>query len=64
MAERPDQIERIIAGDHKAFEEFVKQHQRLVSHIVFRIITNEEDRKDICQDVFLKVHQNLAGFRN
>ena len=64
MAERPEQIERIIAGDHKAFEEFVKQHQRLVSHIVFRIITNEEDRKDICQDVFLKVHQNLAGFRN
>jgi RNA polymerase sigma factor (sigma-70 family) len=64
MAERPQQIERILAGDHKAFAEFVKQHQRLVSHIVFRIIPNEEDRKDICQDVFLKVHQNLAGFRN
>lgn len=64
MAERPQQIERILSGDHKAFEEFVKQHQRLVSHIVFRMVPNEEDRKDICQDVFLKVHQNLAGFRH
>ncbi|MDH3891063.1 MAG: sigma-70 family RNA polymerase sigma factor [candidate division Zixibacteria bacterium] len=64
MAERPPQIERILAGDHKAFEEFVKEHQRLVSHIVFRMVSNDEDRKDICQDVFLKVHQNLAGFRN
>ena len=63
MAERPMQIKRILSGDHKAFEEFVKQHQRLVSHIVFRMVTNEEDRKDICQDVFLKIHQNLAGFR-
>ncbi len=64
MAERPEQIERILSGDNKAFEEFVRQHQRLVSHIVFRMVPNDEDRKDLCQDIFLKAHQSLAGFRN
>lgn len=57
-------IERIKAGDKNAFRTLIEMHQRLVGHIVFRMISNAADRKDLCQDVFLKVYQNLAGFRH
>jgi len=64
MADSHLEIERILAGDQKAFEAFIQRYQRLVSHIVFRMIANDEDRRDICQDVFIKIHQNLDGFRH
>ncbi len=35
----------------------------LVAHIVCRLISNEEDRKDIVQDIYLKVFHHLKGFR-
>jgi len=63
MTEPRTEIERILAGDKGAFEEFVRRYQRLVSHIVFRMIPRQADHEDICQDVFLRIYQNLAGFR-
>ena len=35
----------------------------LVAQIVWRLISNEEDRKDIVQDIYLKVFHHLKGFR-
>lgn len=55
-------VSRILAGNTRAFKTVIQEHQRLVSHIVFRMISNETDREDICQDVFMKVYQNLADF--
>ncbi len=63
MNENRNEIERILAGEAGAFQAFVTKYQRLVSHIVFRMVTNESDRQDLCQDVFMKIHQNLASFR-
>jgi len=56
-------VKKALAGNKKAFESIIKQHQRLVSHIVFRMIQNKTDQEDICQDVFVKVYQNLGGFK-
>ena len=56
-------IEKIQAGDKKAFRSLIEKYQRLVSHIVFRMIPNETDREDICQEIFIKVYQNLGNFR-
>ncbi len=56
-------LEKIQAGDKKAFQSLIEEYQRLVSHIVFRMIHNEADREDICQEIFIKVYQNLRGFR-
>lgn len=56
-------IKKVLAGNKKAFESIIKQHQRLVSHIVFRMVQNSADQEDICQDTFLKVYQNLGGFK-
>ncbi len=63
MIESRHLIDRIISGDREAFRMFVEQYQRLVGHIVFRMIDGKDDREDICQEVFLKVYQNLSDFR-
>lgn len=56
-------IEKILVGDSGAFAEFIAQYQRLVSHIVFRMIDNTTDREDICQDVFIGLFRGLKDFR-
>jgi RNA polymerase sigma factor (sigma-70 family) len=63
MIESRHLIDRIISGDREAFRLFVEQYQRLVGHIVFRMIDNKDDREDICQEVFLKVYKNLGEFK-
>lgn len=56
-------VEKIPSGDIEGFKTLVEDHQRLVSHIVFRMIPKQADREDICQDVFLQVYQNLGSFK-
>lgn len=46
-----------------AFEGIVRQHQRLVWHVIQRLVRNTEDTRDLCQDAFLRVHQHLHQFR-
>jgi RNA polymerase sigma factor (sigma-70 family) len=56
-------IEKILSGDLDAFKGIVQNYQRLVSHIVFKWIANPADREEICQDVFVKIYQNLSKFK-
>ena len=55
-------VKRILAGETKAFREFVDSYKRLVAHVVYRMVSNSADREDVCQDVFVKAYQNLQGF--
>jgi len=56
-------IRQVLAGDKGAFRLLVENYQNLVAHIVFRMVKSREDREDICQDVFMKIYQNLSHFR-
>ena len=56
-------IRRILSGNNEAFEELINQHQRLVSHIVYRFFPNKTDSEEICQEIFLKVYSHLKGFK-
>lgn len=56
-------VQKILAGNQRAFGELIRNYQNLVGHLVFRMISNEYDREDICQDIFLKVYQNLTNFK-
>lgn len=56
-------IEKTIAGDARAFKKIVDDHQKLVAHIVFRMVSNPTDRQEVCQEVFIKVFENLKSFR-
>jgi RNA polymerase sigma-70 factor (ECF subfamily) len=55
-------IKRIIDGDIQAFKLLIKQHERLVSHMVNKVLSVQEDREEVCQDVFLKVYDKLSTF--
>lgn len=62
MGETKQLIDRILAGDTNVFRALIEANERLVSHIVFRMVNNDSDREDICQDIFLKVYRNLENF--
>src|SRR6185295_18812891 len=49
-------------GDEKALKLLIKQHQRLVAHMVGRLVKQAEDREELCQDVFLKVFEKIGEF--
>lgn len=46
-----------------AFSYLVNLYQKLVLHIVRRMVSSDEVAADICQDVFVKVFQKLGEFR-
>jgi|SRR3990172_7856107 len=55
-------VDRIVKGELKAFNRFMDRYERLVAHVVFRLVQNEFDREDVCQEVFIKIYQNLGSF--
>lgn len=56
-------VQQILNGNSNAFRYLVSKHQRLVMHIVGRVVQRQEDIEDICQEVFIKVYQKLKRFR-
>ena len=57
-------IEKVLAGDADAFGTVIKNTERLVAQIVYKMIGNSEDRKDIVQDVYVKAYKSLSSFRS
>ena len=58
--ERFDVFEAARAGDRAAFEQILRQYERLVLVTAFRLLGNIEDAKDISQEVFLRLYRNLG----
>ncbi|WP_321997005.1 RNA polymerase sigma factor [Draconibacterium orientale] len=56
-------VQQVLNGNNHAFRFLVGKHQRLVVHVVGRIIQQEDEREDICQEVFIKVFKKLKRFR-
>ena len=57
-------INQILNGNSNAFTYLVTRYQKLVVHITGRLIQRQDELEDVCQDVFLKVYQNLGKYRN
>ena len=55
-------VSRVLNGDMHAFRLLIKQHERLVAHMIGRLVKNNEEREELCQDVFLKVYDKLGEF--
>ncbi len=56
-------IGKVLGGNTAAFSTIIKNTERLVAQIVFKMIPNNEDRKDIVQDIYLKTFQKLGSFK-
>jgi RNA polymerase sigma factor (sigma-70 family) len=57
-------ISQILSGNRNAFAFLVSRYQKLVVHIAGRLIQRQDELEDVCQEVFLKVYQNLGQYRN
>lgn len=56
-------IDRVLRGDARAFEEIIRSTEGLVAQIVFKMVKNIEDRRDVAQDIYVRVYRGLPGFR-
>jgi RNA polymerase sigma-70 factor (ECF subfamily) len=56
-------VKRILDEDREAFLTFIDHYERLVKHVVFRMVDDDRDREELCQDVFMRAYRYLDGFR-
>ncbi len=55
-------VVRARAGDHEAFGEIVRAHQRKVYGVALRMTRRHEVADDIAQETFIRAYRNLARF--
>lgn len=56
-------VKKVLEGNSSAFKTIISNTQGLVIQITYKMIRNAEDRKDILQEVYLKVYDKLASFK-
>lgn len=65
VASDPDK-ERITAsqaGDHATFEDLIRDHQRMIHALCYRMTGSAADAEDLAQETFIHAYQHLDGFR-
>lgn len=55
-------LERLRAGDARAFEDLVVAYQHRVFSIAYRMLGSRAEAEEAAQEVFLRAHRGLAGF--
>lgn len=56
MMEERELVQRILAGNTNAFGHLVRQYEKLVFYVIRRLVSEQQDVEDICQEVFIKVY--------
>lgn len=56
-------VKQVLQGDRHAFTTIIKNTENLVAQIIFRMIDDAEDRRDLAQEVYLKAYKSLPHFR-
>src|SRR5262245_44407778 len=56
-------VERAAGGDSAAFEQIMIHSQKRVLAMSWRMLGNEADASDACQEVFLRVYKYLGKFK-
>jgi RNA polymerase sigma-70 factor (ECF subfamily) len=56
-------VDRVLAGDRRAFESLVRRHERRVFRVSVAVLGNPEDAEDAMQDTFVKAYRHLGQFR-
>jgi RNA polymerase sigma-70 factor, ECF subfamily len=56
-------IRNSLAGDTEAFAALVKQYQKMVHALAFRMTGSLDDAEDLAQETFLRAYRQLDSFR-
>lgn len=63
---QPDElnwIQNSLSGDTEAYAALVKEHQKMVHTMAFRMTGSLADAEDLTQETFLRAFQKLGSFR-
>lgn len=63
MLENPELLARLKDGDDSAFDEVVRNTQKLVYNAALNIVQQVADAEDIVQDVYVKLYEKIASFK-
>ncbi len=56
-------VQQILDGQVDEFQKIIEKYQKLVWHLVSKIVKSQADREDVSQDIFVKVYKNLNSFK-
>jgi RNA polymerase sigma-70 factor, ECF subfamily len=56
-------VDRVLAGERRAFESLVRKHERRVFRITLAVLGNAEDAEEAMQDAFVKAFRHIDQFR-
>jgi len=52
-----------LTGDSDAFDDLVRDHQRMIYSLAYRMTGSEADAEDLAQETFIRAHRQLETFR-
>ncbi|MDD5067666.1 MAG: sigma-70 family RNA polymerase sigma factor [bacterium] len=55
-------VQRTLTGNTNEFGKLVKKYQNVIYSLTRHYIRNEEDRKELVQDIFLRVYSRLSRY--
>jgi RNA polymerase sigma factor (sigma-70 family) len=56
-------VASILDGNTRAFGDIIRNTEKLVAQIVFKMVSHAEDRRDLAQEIYLKAFKSLPHFR-
>lgn len=56
-------VKRSKSGDIEAFEQLIFDYQKKAYNIALRVMGNQEDAKDMCQEAFIRIYKSIEGFK-
>jgi RNA polymerase sigma-70 factor, ECF subfamily len=57
-------VSRTRAGDIEAFEQLVGRHERSLFRLAYRYVRDDQDAREILQDVFVTTWRKISGFED
>lgn len=58
-----EMLQAVLAGDGTAYQGLVEKYQNRVYAMVYGMVRNTEDARDLTQEAFVKAFRNLKSFR-
>ena len=56
-------VQQVLKRNESAIRLLISKYERLVAHMVARVVESDMDREELCQDVFIKVIDKLHTFQ-